>query len=408
MRGDFSLLALAAPIREWPAKLFGRDNSPRLVSFALHSDRPPSLLAKRAQDIKLEGNRTTVSYFIKLYFGTPQQPVKLLVTTGGSDTWVRSSCGNLSGDDLRNCTGNGVYNATKSSTSKDLNLTQNITYQDGSSVKMTYVTDSVWFDTGVAVQNIEFGVTNNTIIPSGLLGLGFGESSQETNYLTFLDQLVSQRVINSKAFSLALGNQSDSNNGVVIFGGVDTKKFSGKLTPVSILTPPQNGDSTVRYYVQMNSIALTNPGGQPRTYAGSSAVVVPSLGTTLTYLPNDTVVAVARDLNGARVVSDDLDFYRVSCAQMQNTSYLSFNFGAFSIPVAVSELVFKQGTICWLGIVFSSARPPIYQLGQNVLRSAYVVFDQSQSTVSLAQYIDCGQNEQEMPTSGAAGFVGEC
>lgn len=56
-------------------------------------------------------------------------------------------------------------------------------------------------------------------------------------YDNLIDVLYEQGVTNSRAFSVALGSK-DGSGGTVIFGGVDTKKFSGNLVQLENL-PPQ-------------------------------------------------------------------------------------------------------------------------------------------------------------------------
>jgi hypothetical protein len=56
---------------------------------------------------------------------------------------------------------------------------------------------------------------------------------------SIIDELVAQGISQTKAFSLALGTDG-INEGSLIFGGVDTKKFSGALQKVPIVDPPKS------------------------------------------------------------------------------------------------------------------------------------------------------------------------
>lgn len=68
---------------------------------------------------------------------------------------------------------------------------------------------------------------------SGILGIGHGEN-MTIRYKNVIDQLADQGVTHTKAFSLALGSKSEQ-EGVIIFGGLDTSKFTGTLQAQPIL-----------------------------------------------------------------------------------------------------------------------------------------------------------------------------
>lgn len=72
---------------------------------------------------------------------------------------------------------------------------------------------------------------------NGALGLGWGRGVN-SNYSTIVDELVDQGVMETKAFSLALGDKDGLEGGSLVLGGVDTKKFSGALQKVPVIDPP--------------------------------------------------------------------------------------------------------------------------------------------------------------------------
>ncbi|KAI0136251.1 aspartic peptidase domain-containing protein [Xylariales sp. AK1849] len=373
----------------------------RFASFPIQSDMLSPPLAKRDQDIQLSGNRSSESYFLQLYIGTPEQPVKVIIDTGSDELWVNPNCS--SSGDAQQCNSYGFYDPRKSSTMNNTQATTNVSYADGSQVDLTYYTDTITLSTGLQVPGAKFGLgTASTGLTSGILGLGFGESTANTDYQNFIDQLASQQITNSKAFSLALGNQTTSSGGIIIFGGVDTKKFSGQLVPNDIL-PNQNGESISRYWIQTTSIGLITSDGKSTNYSGSDLAMVLDTGTTLTLLPTALVNAMAHDFQAT--MDEKVGAYVLSCSQLQNGSFVNFSFGSVAIAVPISDFIYQSGQTCLMG---AQPSDEISILGLNFLRSAYVVFDQTLNTISLAQYVDCGQNEQVMPSSGAAGFVGEC
>lgn len=355
-----------------------------------------------------------------VYIGTPTQTVRVAIDTSDFDLWVNSNCTRDWVLDTQLCRASGVYKPAKSTTSEDADLSRNTTYYDGSSVQMKYYTDMVTLSTGLQVSDLEFGVAvGGSGVTQGILGLGYGETAGTTSYPTFVDQLASQQVTNSKAFSLALGNGT-GNSGVIIFGGIDTQKFSGKLASVDILDRPATNYASGLYYVDVASVGINSAGGpSTKYYPGSNATVALSTGSTISYLPKAITTALNSDVgNGTSCVQGALGTgcaYPVPCSQLQNDTHsVGFAFGDAAattiISVPLPDLIFDYGDgTCFLAVAgLDDDELAASALGLNFLRSAYVVFDQTLSSVFLGQYVDCGANEQEMPSSGAASFEGEC
>lgn len=110
---------------------------------------------------------------------------------------------------------------------------------------------------------MQFGVAiASSSLNVGILGLSFGgNNSQERNssagnlnYNNFVDELYLQGVTQSRAFSIALGSADSPDDGVIIFGGIDTSKFGGSLHTVPILDP-QNNENLYRCVVGFSIFA---------------------------------------------------------------------------------------------------------------------------------------------------------
>ncbi|KAI8627121.1 aspartic peptidase domain-containing protein [Xylariaceae sp. FL1651] len=275
--------------------------------------------------------------------------------------------------------------------------------QHGHTGDIEYYTDKVTLSTGLQISDVQFGVTiNNTGFESGILGLGYGESAN-TNYSNFVDQLASQGITNNKAFSLALGNTTTPNSGVVIFGGIDMKKFSGSLVSNDIIASDTGYSS---YTISMAGVGSGTWGGSTTNIANTNTTVLLDSGTTLSYLSTNVINGLAVVFNAT--YNESVAGYTAPCSVMQNEdSFVAFNFAEVIIRVPFSNLVFPlEDHTCFWGIQESFNNGDV--LGLSFLRNAYTVYDQTLSTISLAQYVDCCQNEQEIPTGGASGFMGEC
>jgi hypothetical protein len=208
---------------------------------------------------------------------------------------------------------------------------------------------------------------------------------------------------------VALGSKDVSNGGAVIFGGVDTQKFSGKLFQFTNLPPQieQGQTGMWRYWLQLDSVGMTKPGSKSSSaYPNSALPVVLDTGATMSYLPQSIITSLAKDFN-AKVLDDGT--LAVDCATAQKSGSVDFTFGGLTIKVPYHEFIWEAlPGQCFVGAAPVSGTTPI--LGDTFLRSAYVVFDQDNSNIFLAPYQNCGTKEQTLPSGAgaAANFTGEC
>lgn len=68
----------------------------------------------------------------------------------------------------------------------------------------------------------------------------------DSPYPLIIDSLATQGFTNSRAFSMDL-RPVDDEQGSVIFGGIDTKKFTGPLHKLPIVPASQSPDKYTRY-----------------------------------------------------------------------------------------------------------------------------------------------------------------
>jgi hypothetical protein len=340
--------------------------------------------------------------------GTPGQDVKVAIDTGSDELWVNPDCtsSGLTASQARECNADGHYDASQSSTMKELSDTNQIQYGKGQ-VDIQYVTDNIALpDSTLNLTSAQFGVaTQSDDLNEGILGLGFGKGLN-LPYNNFIDELAIEKQTNSRAFSVALGSVTANNGGVLIFGGVDTKKFAGPLVTNPILGP-QGGEQLNRYWIQLTGVALSKSGSSSKQYSNTNMPIVLDSGSSLSYLPSSIVSAMAADFQGTLDQSSGL--YQVDCSQAKSKGSVDFTFGAVTIKVPFNEFIWQyDDQTCILGAVGVSGDGMTALLGDTFLRSAYVVFDQTTQTISMAQYVNCGENEQAIPASGAGNFTGEC
>ncbi|KAK8113187.1 eukaryotic aspartyl protease [Apiospora sp. TS-2023a] len=363
---------------------------------------------KRGIETIALANRSDVAYYARLDIGNPPQQNYVQLDTGSFELWVNPDCTNLvTTSDQRFCQAVGSYDPKKSKSSNVTQTTKTLRYGIGEA-NIQYVMDDIAFQNSKnALKNVRFGFATATKDEfSGILGIGHG-SGVNVGYKNFVDELQAQNVTATKAFSLALGSK-DEQEGMVMFGGLDTAKFAGNLATLPIVPAAKSPDGVARYWVDMNYMSLTPPSGNMKKYSNTTMAVFLDSGATLTLLPTTLANSIAADF-GAQSV-DANGFYAVDCALARMPGTVDFAFPGVTIRVPYKEMIREIptafGALCYLGI---SPNEDFVLLGDTMLRSAYAVFDQTNNAIHLAQYTNCGTEDMEIfPNTNFTAIKGKC
>jgi hypothetical protein len=251
----------------------------------------------------------------------------------------------------------------------------------------------------------------------GIMGIAYqaGESVTDAKkrYPNLIDQLVAQKLINVKAYSLYLDDKEQT-TGSILYGGIDTAKFIGTLQVLPIQPDPRTG--TIRSFtVQMSSLAITDAGTTSKlTNSTFSIPVILDSGTTISYVPPELLASVMQKL-GAVDDRDGTGAIFVDCdwRTTKPNLFLNFGFGGPGGPiinVPISEMIrsFRRAlpktskspfkNTCNLGLSSSTNQ---YLLGDTFLRSAYLVYDIDHNQIALAQtnFESTESNIQEISAS---------
>lgn len=320
--------------------------------------------------------------------GTPPQDLRMHIDTGSSDLWVNTPDSRTC--ELRSdpCDAAGTYTANSSSTYQYINSDFNITYVDGSGSSGDYVSDTVRFN-GISLQNQQFGIGYSSTSAQGILGIGYPANEVAIQYghpvyPNIPANLVQKGYIATPAYSLWL-NDLDANTGPILFGGVDSAKYTGELQSVPII-PVDAG--AVDIYAEF-TVALTSVGADGDSTSFANDIAIGALfdsGTSLMYLPNDIAESIFNHV-GAQYDSSQGGAF-VDCSMADQDGTIDFTFSEPTIRVPINELVLVAGVennqpICILGVVPSGGNTAL--LGDTFLRSAYVVYDMASNQISLAQ-----------------------
>ncbi|KAH8816399.1 aspartic peptidase domain-containing protein [Xylogone sp. PMI_703] len=379
-------------------------------------------LVRRADTVQatLQNAEQAGLYAANISVGTPAQNLIVQLDTGSSDLWVPASTASICTNTRQGGCPGGSFDSSASSTFKIVARNEfNISYADGTGSEGDYISD-VFSMAGATIKSLQMGLASDTSIGVGILGIGYNSSESNvftgtgTTYPNLPEAMVSAGLINSVAYSLWL-NDLESPDGNILFGGIDTTKYSGDLISVPVQPDSQSGAIT-SFTVAFTSLSATSSSGTdqltPSDYA--EAAILDS-GTTITLLPNDIVSAVFEEL-GAEY-DQSLGASVVPCSLADNDGVLTFGFGGTggpSIQVAVSNLVlpliFQDGSqphfsdgeaACQLGLQPAFNLPVLF--GDTFLRSAYVVYDLINNRIALAQtkFNVTDSNIVPFPSSGA-------
>jgi hypothetical protein len=296
----------------------------------------------------------------------------------------------------------------------------NISYVDGTGSTGDYFQDTFSIG-GATLDSFQMGLATSTSISIGIMGIGYAAAEANTQtgngtvYPNLIEAMVNAGLVNSKAYSLWL-NDLDASTGSILFGGIDTKKYTGDLVSIDVY-PASGSNVFTSFTVAFTSLGATSSSGTdvftPSTFA--EAAILDS-GTTITLLPDQLATLVYEELGAT--VDSELGAVVVPCSLAQKDGTLNFGFGGSGGPVikvGVNELVlpltltdgssptYQNGeTACQLGIQAAGNLPVLF--GDTFLRSAYVVYDLDNNKIALAQtdFNATDSNVVAFPSSGAA------
>ena len=344
-------------------------------------------------------------YFANVSIGTPAQNFALHIDTGSSDLWVNVPDSEICTGQGDPCSSSGTYDANSSSTYKYVNSLFNVSYEDGSGATGDYATDTVSIG-GKSITGLQFGIGYESNSAEGILGVGYtadeaqADTARQKSYPNLPQAMANGGLIQSNAYSLWL-NDLDANTGSILFGGVDTDKYTGSLQSVPI---QKEFDQYAEFLITLTNMGLTDGTTNQNLTTDLPTVVILDSGSSLTYLPNDLASAIYSALKVQYDPSQQLGL--CSCSLANEKITIDFTFTSATISVAIDELVINtnQGTSedrenpnsqggqseggeesldCVFGIGPAEGETAV--LGDTFLRSAYVVYDLANNEISLAQ-----------------------
>ncbi|CVL08482.1 related to aspartic-type signal peptidase [Fusarium mangiferae] len=341
------------------------------------------------------------SWIAQVAAGTPPQKMRLNLDIAKSTTWF------ISDKTYAECDGckNGYYQLNKSKTSSPVLGHTAISYGDPT----TYPPSNLTFDldfhkdtfdiAGVSIPKQVFGLFNpykNEF--SGIGGLGLGPNLEHGYapgkiYSSFLDNLVADKKIASRTYSIDL-HEHGSKPASIILGGIDTGKFKGKLVKRPLVKDELGtfGPSIALTGLRQTVPKGKNKAGEVTSYQVHKNDSVFLLDSSNQYLRfRHSFVDPLYKTLGA--VNDGHDAYFVPCEKRNMPGSWDFQFGDVTIKIPYSKIITNQsgdkGKTCWVGVLTTWKGQLV--LGQPFLEAAYLAFDLDNKQVALAPPAECGE-----------------
>ncbi|KAL4723051.1 hypothetical protein ACLX1H_010292 [Fusarium chlamydosporum] len=342
------------------------------------------------------------SWIAEVAAGTPPQKMRLNLDIAKSTTWF------ISDKTYAECDGckDGYFQLNKSKTSSSVLGHTAVSYGDPTTFPPSNLTFDLDFhsDTvilaGVSIPKQVFGLFNPYKDEfSGIGGLGLGPNLEHGYapgkiYSSFLDNLVANKKIASRTYSIDL-HEHGSKPASVIFGGIDTGKFKGKLVKRPLV---KDELGTFGPSIVLTGLRQTVPKGRNHASGVTSYEVhkndsVFLLDSSNQYLRfRHSFVDPLYKTLGA--VNDGNDAYFVPCGKRNIPGSWDFQFGDVTIKIPYNKIITKQsgdnGKTCWVGVLTTWKGQLV--LGQPFLEAAYLAFDLDNKQVALAPPANCGEN----------------
>ena len=249
---------------------------------------------------------------------------------------------------------------------------------------------------------------------------------------TLSEAMVAAGRIQSNSYGISLGS-----SGSIVFGGVDTARFTGPL--VTLQTMPDESNSTLRgqYTRQQLRLASTRTcidGVPQRNFTIARTAAVLDTGNGAIRLPSDWLEDIYRNMQIPKVAYEDSLLPQVPCDNLTSNFSLEFTLAdntgdsgsSIQIAVPLRGLVvpirngFHNATrphnvsakdMCKFRLAPSDTTPGSYpgtiSLGTPFLRSVYSFCNLDQHTISLAKAVHnatsehivaIGKGQVSMPT----------
>lgn len=260
-----------------------------------------------------------------------------------------------------------------------------IQYANGWIANADLVKDTIIIG-GRTVPKALFGIARESSFTKNILGIGYAANEALLNgvrYSNLPQRLKDAGLIKNVAFSLSLNSQ-DSGSGI-LFGGMDTGKFTGKLTTLALTVLSGHSERT-QFAVGVSGVAFGALKGGPFQAILDSAQTRISIASDIA----SKIYAAA----GVEINKNRDPIRSCTLSKTESKMVLTFQFGAAVIRVPMKDLLIQESDepgnytplkagLCYFGVYDAGHDVPT--LAMPFFQSAYAIFNLERHEVSLAQ-----------------------
>lgn len=315
-----------------------------------------------------QNNSQDIYYYGPITIGTPPQPFVVLFDSGSANLFVPSiDC------DPSNypCNQHHRYNASASSTYKDLNQTFNMaSWATGYQAQDIVTIGGMKIENQVFAQAIEMGSTFDSDLYDGLLGMAFTQIAVDNIVPPFIN-MIEQGLLDEPVFSVWMDrNQTASKGGEIMFGGVDSTKFKGDFRYVQLISESHWEFKMDGGFV--NNFEFCKGGCITICDTGNPGITGPKKDIDMIYR------ATGADTSG-----------NVDCNSIPSmpTVYLVINRELFSLEPKwyVSKTINDDRETC--SVIFENSYTPQWNIGDLFIGKYYSLFDYGNKRLGFAEAV---------------------
>ncbi|TGO49039.1 hypothetical protein BOTNAR_0447g00040 [Botryotinia narcissicola] len=365
-------------------------------------------------------NGDTFVAAVNVAVGNPPQNMTAILDTGSSDFWVPATGSKLCADPKNQCiasnkkfsTGSFASNSSTTFVAGQPNFFA--IYTGGVNVTGTFMQDSI------RLGNTE--LKNNTMGLSTQAQEFFATEQNPTPYEYLPLAMKSAGLTNSAVYGIYLYDFR-STEGSIIFGGMDTAKFTGNMTMLPILEN-SNGQAT-DFVISTTSLAITGGSNNKRA---STNIALPNKQTPVLLdtgnpsidVPLPAVEAIGNALNANPGPDGSM---HVICDIAIKGMNMVFGFSGTTIQVPIDMILTpannNDGTqskdnngnnLCVVLVNPTANEDDLVSYGAPFFSAVYAVMDLQNKKIGLAQakFNATESNIQEITVSGGNTSVAAC
>jgi saccharopepsin len=202
------------------------------------------------------------------------------------------------------------------------------------------------------------------------MGLGFDSISVNRMVPPFY-KMIEQKLIDEPVFAFYLADQEGQSE--VVFGGVDSNHYKGKLTTIPLRRKAY-------WEVDFDAIAF----GDDKAELENTGIILDT-GTSLIALPTQLAEMLNAQIGAKKGYNGQ---YSIDCSKRDSLKDVTFTLAGHEFALSAYDYILEVSGSCistFMGMDFPSPVGPLAILGDAFLRRYYSVYDLGANTVAIAE-----------------------